>query len=62
MFEAKLAAEFINHHEFQSTYLDKISVFRPLYFVEIILHWHNNKFKKRMNVFWIEFPGYFWLA
>ena len=26
MFEAKLAAEFVNHHEFQSTYLDKISV------------------------------------
>ena len=26
MFEAKLAAEFVNHHEFQCTYLDKISV------------------------------------
>ena len=26
MFEAKLAAEFVNHHEFQCTHVDKISV------------------------------------
>ena len=70
MFEAKLAAEFVNHHEFQCSYVDKISVNfqfpidEEIYYdyISLKLHWYNNTFWKTMNVFWIEFPGYFWLA